>query len=319
MSVVTVVWSMIAAACLTLAAVHLPVWWRDREESTSLAFSIAAICTAVIACCELFALQARTPQAYAAAVRAAHIPVTVLLISLVAFILFYLQAGRLRAGGDRARAACALDALQLPVRRHAELPRDQSMQSIEFLGEQVLIPVGEANPWMLLSHVGILLVLVFLVDATLTVWRRGQRGIALWVGVSVTLVRRWRPDARRFCVYWFGWQSPGLVSPFFLGVVAVMGYAMFRDLVNAKRLVAELRESEQQVASAAAAAQPRHLRARPSARRDRGERQMARAVRLLADGAARLTRPCSRGCIPTTGRVRERIHVRDREGRRIPR
>ena len=31
MSLVTVVWSMIAAACLTLAAVHLPVWWRNRE------------------------------------------------------------------------------------------------------------------------------------------------------------------------------------------------------------------------------------------------------------------------------------------------
>src|SRR3954471_17454469 len=86
---------MIAAACLTLAAVHLPVWWRDREESTSLAFAVAAICTAVTAFCELRALHAATPQAYAAAARASHIPVTMLLVSLVAFIHFYLRAGRL--------------------------------------------------------------------------------------------------------------------------------------------------------------------------------------------------------------------------------
>jgi two-component system sensor kinase FixL len=45
-----------------------------------------------------------------------------------------------------------------------------------------------------------------------------------------------------------------IVSPFFLAVVGVMAYAMFRDLVNAKRLVTELRESEAQVATAAAAA-----------------------------------------------------------------
>ena len=49
MSLVTVVWSMIAAACLTLAAVHLPVWWRNREARATLAFSLAAICTAAIA------------------------------------------------------------------------------------------------------------------------------------------------------------------------------------------------------------------------------------------------------------------------------
>ena len=53
MSLVTVVWSMIAAACLTLAAVHLPVWWRNREARATLAFSVAAICTAAIALCEL--------------------------------------------------------------------------------------------------------------------------------------------------------------------------------------------------------------------------------------------------------------------------
>src|SRR4051812_35758459 len=101
---------MIAAACLTLAAVHVPVWWRDREESTSLAFAVAAVCTAVTAGCELFALHAQTPQAYASAVRAAHVPVTLLLVSLVAFIYCYLRAGRLAL----AATGLALRALSTP-------------------------------------------------------------------------------------------------------------------------------------------------------------------------------------------------------------
>jgi len=243
---------MIAAACLTLAAVHLPVWWRDREESTSLAFAVAAVCTALTACCELLALHAPTPQAYAAAIRAAHLPVTVLLISLVAFIHFYLRAGLLAL----AVTGIALRALSTPF---AFLSGDtlnfreiHSLRTIEFLGDPVSIPVGVTNPWMLLSHVGILLVFVFLVDATLTVWRRGQRGIPLWVGFSVTLFVL-LGLGHGVLLYWGGWQAPVLVSPFFLGVIAVMAYAMFRDLVNAKRLVTELRESEAQVATAAAA------------------------------------------------------------------
>jgi hypothetical protein len=38
MSWVTVIWSMIASACLTLAAVHLLVWWRRHEAWTHALF-----------------------------------------------------------------------------------------------------------------------------------------------------------------------------------------------------------------------------------------------------------------------------------------
>jgi two-component system, LuxR family, sensor kinase FixL len=252
-SVVTIVWSMIAAACLTLAAVHLPVWWQDRQEHKSLAFSVAAICTAVIAYCELSALHARTPQAYAAAVRAAHIPVTVLLISLVAFILLYLQTGRLVLG----ISGIALRVFSTPFNYLSgdtlNFREIQSLRSIEFLGDPVSIPVGVMNPWMLLSDVGLVLVIAFLIDATLSVWRRGRRGIPLWVGFSVTLFVT-AGLGQTVLRHWGGFQAPLTLSPFFLGVIGVMGYAMFRDLVNAKRLVAELRESEAQAASAAAAA-----------------------------------------------------------------
>ena len=79
MSLVTVVWSMIAAACLTLAAVHLPVWWSNREARATLAFSVAAICTAAIALCELTMLKAPTPAVYATAQRWANVPIALLM------------------------------------------------------------------------------------------------------------------------------------------------------------------------------------------------------------------------------------------------
>ena len=37
------------------------------------------------------------------------------------------------------------------------------------------VPVGDPNPWMLLSQLGVLLLIVFVADATATAWRRGER------------------------------------------------------------------------------------------------------------------------------------------------
>jgi len=93
MSPVTVVWSMIAAACLTLAAVHFPVWWRNREARATLAFSVAAICTAAIALCELTMLKAPTPAVYATAQRWANVPIALLMVALAGFAHHYLDAG----------------------------------------------------------------------------------------------------------------------------------------------------------------------------------------------------------------------------------
>src|SRR5262245_47940277 len=94
MSLVTVVWSMIGAACLTLAAIHFPVWWRNRDALATLSFAIAAISTAAIALCELLALKAATPAAYASALRWLHVPVAVLFVALAGFAYNYLEAGR---------------------------------------------------------------------------------------------------------------------------------------------------------------------------------------------------------------------------------
>ena len=45
MSWVTIVWSMIAAACLTLAAVHGVVWWWRRDAWANVLFALTAVAT----------------------------------------------------------------------------------------------------------------------------------------------------------------------------------------------------------------------------------------------------------------------------------
>ena len=95
MSWVTIVWSMVASACLTLAAMHLRVWSGRRTAWAHLLFSLSAAGAAAYAACELQMMLAETPAEFGLALRWAHVPVWVTIVSLVAFARLYLRAGRL--------------------------------------------------------------------------------------------------------------------------------------------------------------------------------------------------------------------------------
>ncbi len=65
MNWITLIWAMVASACLTLAAVHLPVWLRDRSAQPSAFFAMQCISTAGLAFCELRMMHAQSIDAYA--------------------------------------------------------------------------------------------------------------------------------------------------------------------------------------------------------------------------------------------------------------
>ena len=74
MSWVTVIWSMVASACLTLAAMHLLVWCKKRTAWANLLFSLTAAATAALAGCELWMMRAETPGQFGTALRWVHVP-----------------------------------------------------------------------------------------------------------------------------------------------------------------------------------------------------------------------------------------------------
>jgi hypothetical protein len=93
MSWVTIIWAMIASACLTLALVYLLVWWRRREARANLLFAVTAVATAVFAGFELWMMRAETPVAFGTALRWGHAPIWVVFVSLVGFVQLYLRPG----------------------------------------------------------------------------------------------------------------------------------------------------------------------------------------------------------------------------------
>jgi two-component system, LuxR family, sensor kinase FixL len=252
MNWVTIIWSMTASACLTLALVHGLVCWRRGERAHAL-FALSALATAAFAFGELWMMRAATPAAFGTAMRWAHVPVWVLMVSLVWFVRQYLRAGRLWL----AWAVCAARTLSLilnfvltPNLNYREIT---ALRHIPFLGESVAVAQGEPNPWMLVGQLSLLLFVVFVADASFTVWRRGDRRQALVVGGSILLFGL-AGSVQAVLVFWGILQAPITASLFYLGLVVAMGYELGQDLLHAAQLSIELQQSEERMKLAATAA-----------------------------------------------------------------
>src|SRR5947208_2411244 len=91
---VTIAWSMVASACLTLALLHLTVWLKDRPNRSHLFFSIAALAVTGVAAGEWMMVRSQSPQEFGLALRWTHVPLFFTVVAIVAFVRAFLGAGR---------------------------------------------------------------------------------------------------------------------------------------------------------------------------------------------------------------------------------
>ena len=259
MSWITIVWSMNAAACLTLAGIALLVWCKQRENWVHLVFSASAVAAAAIAAFELEMMHCETVGQYEALVRWIHVPTFVLIVSFVSFVRLYLHAGR----PWLAWTICGLRAVVLILNfiftPNLKFRRITGLHHFSWGGEIISVPFGIANPWGLLSSVSLLLLLIFFVDATIIVWRRGERRRALFVGGSMIFgaILAWHVPL----VIWGIIEVPFFLCFTYSGIIAAMGYELSNDMAQAAHVArqlqaseAELRETQQRMELAASAA-----------------------------------------------------------------
>jgi two-component system sensor kinase FixL len=257
MSWVTIIWSMVASACLTLASVHLLVWCNKRTAWGNLLFSVTSVATAAFAGCELWMMRAETPEQFTSAVRWIHVPTWVIIVSLVGFVRLYLRAGRPWLGWT----VCTLRTFALLADfltgQNLNYRAITSLRHVPLFGESVSAAEGVPNPWMLVGQLSLLLFMVFVADATLTVWRRGDQRQAIITGGSILACVLAAMIQSGLIVlgilYW-----PSTVSLFFMTIVMAMGFEISRDVRRAAQLSENLRASEERMSLAANAARLRH-------------------------------------------------------------
>jgi len=249
MSWITIIWSMAASACLTLAGMHLLIWLKQRRAWANLLFSVTAASTSLFSACELWMMRSETTSQFGTVLRFAHVPGWVISVSLVIFVRFYMRAGR----PWLAWLICGLRTLALLLNFlmgqsliYREITR---LRHIPFLGESVSVPEGIHNPWMLVGQLGLLLLVVYVADATLAVWRRGDRRQAVVLGGSIVFFIVTAALQSVF-IFWGIVNAPITASLFFMGIVVAMAYELSRDAFHVVQLGRELQESEQRLALA---------------------------------------------------------------------
>src|SRR5215467_11651043 len=244
MNWIIIVWSMNAAACLTLAGIYLLVWCRQRKDWAYFVLACSAIAAAALTGFELVLLEAQSTEDYAVTLRWAQLPVWALVVSVVIFVRLYLRAGRWWL----AWSVCGMRTLAL-ILNFVFIPnlsyrQITSLKQVSWWGgESVSVPVGVTNPWILVAQLSLVLLVAFFVDATVTTWRRGDRQRALVVGGALTFSSA-IAIGQVVLVVWGIIEVPFLACFAYLGVITAMGYEISSDLVRRAHLARQLQASE---------------------------------------------------------------------------
>jgi PAS domain S-box-containing protein len=248
MNWVEVTWTMMIAASLMLGVVHLFVWQKQRSQYAHLLFFLLAVSAAAYGAYELARMRAETPAELAANARWSHVPLAVFVIAIVGFVRVYFNAGRLWLVYAVIGLRLLALALNFLTGVNVNFREITALDHLTFLGGAVVAaPVGIPNPWAIVPQVSNLLLVVFIVDASITLWRRGgavARRRAAFVGGSLAFCIALAASIAALVVTGVV-HAPTILLPGFFVVVLAMGYELVWDLVAAAQLAAQLQASEQ--------------------------------------------------------------------------
>ncbi len=248
MNWVQTAWVMMIAASLMLGVVHLFVWQKQRAQYANLLFFVLAVSAAAYGAYELARMQAETPANLAANARWSHVPLAVFVISVVGFVRLYFNAGRLWLAYAVIGVRLAALVLNFLTGVNVNFREITALDHLQLWGGAVVAgPIGIPNPWAIVPQLSNLLLVVFIVDASITLWRRGgavARRRAAFVGGSLALCVLAAASFAALVVTGVV-HAPTILMPGFFVVVLAMGYELVWDLIAAAQLAARLRASEQ--------------------------------------------------------------------------
>ena len=248
MNWVQIAWVMMIAASLMLGVVHLFVWQKQRLQYANLLFFVLAVSAAAYGSYELARMQAETPASLAANARWSHVPLAVFIIAVVGFVRLYFDAGRPWLAFTVIGLRLAALALNFLTGVNVNFREITALDHLQLWGGAVVAgPIGIPNPWAIVPQLSNLLLVVFIVDASITLWRRGgvvSRRRAAFVGGSLAICIVAAASFAALVVTGVV-HAPTILMPGFFVVVLAMGYELVWDLVAAGQLAAQLRASEQ--------------------------------------------------------------------------
>jgi PAS domain S-box-containing protein len=248
-------WPMVTGACVTMGLIHLWLGLRRSPGTAHLLFALNAFVVAAYSCFEHALTRADTPERYLEILRWMDIVGGGgIVVSLGAFVWVFFGTGRkwLMWLATGVMAVSLIPDLS-PVPRLVFLQLEGITIRPSFGGGTFAFAEGIRNPWNAVFYLGVFLILGFVTDASVTLWRQGARRRAAVVGGTIVFfilfagVHSALVDAGLV-------RTPYLFSFAYMAILVAMGLELSLDVFRAKQLAEDLRESETRMALAAEAA-----------------------------------------------------------------
>jgi signal transduction histidine kinase len=254
MTWITFLWPMATAACITMGLIHLRIGLRRKPGAAHLLFAFTAFVFAAFSGVELSLLLARSPARFLELQRWSDLIGAVGVVSLAVFVSVFFGTGRkwlALLGSGLLLGSLSLNLSPEPKLVFLHLTGIRTVET--FGGASYAVAEGTRDPWVAVFYLGVLLIAVFVADASVTLWRRGGRRRAAMVGGATTFflviggVQTSLVDAGIL-------TTPYLVSFFYVAILAAMATELSDEVLRASQLAQDLQESEQRLQVAAEAA-----------------------------------------------------------------
>lgn len=253
MSWITIIWSGMAGVCITVAGFMLLMWAKSRHSWSYLLIGLSALGGAGLAAAEMTIMRAQTPAQYGELLRAYHVPVFVVVVTMVWFIRSYLGAGRLWLAWLVTGARVLVLILTFSLEPNLNFIAITDLRAISFLGETAVVPVGVKNPWTNITNASSLLFLIFVLDAAVSAWRSGSHrraaviGITFGTAIAVGIVLSEMLNRGILPI-------PLILSVLFLLILTGIALELSVELLRANQLARQLLQSEKRLSLATSSA-----------------------------------------------------------------
>ena len=244
MSWVTFIWAMLIGLCVAMVLPNLLVGvWQRR--GAHLFFVLAAVAVAGMAACELAMMRADAVAQMTMVMKWFQVPIFFLFVALVGFVHLYFGSRRLWLGlaAVLVRFVCLIVNFLFPSSLYFR--KITAVQPLQFLGETVFLPLGEVSHWTRLAELSALLLLTFVVVASIDLWRQGKgenRRRALVVGGSITFFLL--PAVLAAITHPRIITSPHFITFPFAAMLVAMAFELGSDLFRAAEVARKLQVSE---------------------------------------------------------------------------
>ena len=242
-----VVWAAMIGACLAIAMLHLGIWLRGQVGTgrNFLLVGIMALAVAGIGGLEMRLMTLEFPGQGLALLRWAHALLWVMTVAMA--LLVHLQFGTGRLWLLVAALATRTAAVIVNFASDGNLYHlaETSLRTVPFLWGQVTLPDVVPNPWAPVGPFAALVLVAYVADASLRLWRRGdanQRRRAALIGGSIVLMVLFTLGAvilKESRVL----PLPFILTPSFLLVVLAVGYELVTQVLRSSTLTEQLQAS----------------------------------------------------------------------------